>query len=700
MIDNDAPAEGSLFTPLDPAKKEIRLLQVAPYDSDVLSICSCTLTKASLSQDAPPKFNAFSYEWNYNIQIPEYDIKATVLVDGYPVQVTKNLAALLTRFRNIRQTIPDFEAFQLPLWIDALCIDQENPEERNNQVALMGAIFRGAEATLMYLGEGDDDSDYAMEMIGSVGSKIIGSMREGDLMAWVKPEEQPELWRRDGEEDSGSLNRFWHNIGGLMNRSYWKRAWIVQEILLQPNVIIFCGKMITHYHQLNAVFHWLRNIQGKPCPPGIDVNLWLLLSSRVGWYSMGLNNFIMRRSFKDPGGVGGTELSELDRHLRWKTWALNTINQQATDPRDNLYSVLGLVGDDVLKPDYSRSVETVFYDFATTNICLEGSIGILTYAGHWELPSSRVAGVDSPPANLFVPSWVPNWDQISKMYSFTWLFSQDHRADKGWESVLVVNQDVPWSIRGNTLVAPGIFVDAVSWSTVCDINDGTWLSFCAGRLDAHASQPYPSGIPIMQALARLVLRDQAFPDRKPLEPTLDVATLVSKVYPGLAATLRSPSASEGKDSVKDALQMLGISSYEDMLAKLAGRPFKSMVPELAPLLPLINQMAAGAKAPDTPDGPWPSMWADAANFGRSVSAGMPQYAAFVTKRGYVGWARKGLREGDEVCVLPACPAPVLLRDVGGRSIHLGSCYVEGLMHGEAMSCVREGSAQLRTFHIV
>lgn len=151
---SDAPAEGSLFTPLDPAKKEIRLLQVAPYDDDALSTCSCTLIKVSLSQDPLPKFNAFSYEWNYDIQTPQFDIPSTVLVNGHTIQVTKNLAALLARFRNIRQSIPDYGPFQPPIWIDALCIDQDNPEERNNQVALMGAIFGGAAATLIYLGEG------------------------------------------------------------------------------------------------------------------------------------------------------------------------------------------------------------------------------------------------------------------------------------------------------------------------------------------------------------------------------------------------------------------------------------------------------------------------------------------------------------------------------------------------------------------
>lgn len=697
MTDNDVPPEGPLFTPLDPTEKEIRLLQIAPYDTDVLSICSCTLTKTSLSRDPPPRYNAFSYEWNYDISIPE--IGTAILVNGHRLQVTKNLAALLTRYRSIRQCVPDGDPFQIPVWIDALCIDQANPDERNNQVALMGAIFGCAEATLTWLGESENDSDYAMEMVASIGSKIIRSMRS-DIMAWVDPPRQPELWQLDGDGSDGRMNRFWDSISSLMNRSYWKRAWIVQEILLQPNVIIFCGRNILSYYQLNAVYHWLRSIQGKPCPPGVDAKLWASLSTRLGWYSMGFNNFLQRRSFKDPEGKGADELDERERHLRWKAWILNTKFQQATDPRDHLYSVLGLVGVYVLQPDYSLSAETVFCNFATTSIRIENSLGIVTHAGHWEVSRSE-ADSGEPAARLFVPSWVPNWDQISKMYYFTWLFPATYDADKCWQSILVLAQQVPWSIEDNrTLVTPGVFVDVVTRSMVCGLSDGSWMSFCADRINAHAEKPYPSGIPVVQALARLLLRGQAFSGREPLERFPDIATLVKELYPAFLASVTPQDNTEPRNNTIESLKKLGITSYEAFLEKILGKPLKALVPEAGTLLPVLRQMASETRWPSTADDPWPSLWPKVIDFEETISAAMPQYAAFVTSRGYIGWARKGLQTGDRVCVLPTCSMPVLLREVGSHSINLGPCYVEGLMHGEAVSCVREGTAEVRIFRIV
>ena len=692
------PNESPLFTPLDPSKKEIRLLQIAPYDDNVFSICECTMTKASLLGDPPPKFNAFSYEWNYKIDVPE--IGTTVMVNGHRVEVTKNLAALLTRYRDIRRCIPDSEWFQVPLWIDALCIDSANNEERSSQVALMGAIYSSAEATLTWLGESENDSDYAMETIGSVAGGILQSLG-GDIMSWVDPEKQSELWQREpGREEFGGLNRFWTAVGGLVKRSYWKRAWIVQEILLQLNVIIFCGKTITHYHALNGLYYWLRSIRGKPCPPGVDVELWIYLSTTLGWTSMGWNNF-HSRGFKSAVGRATTALDDKERHLRWKTWAVKTISQQATDPRDHLYSVLGLVGDDVLRPDYSLSAEVVFQNFAATNIRVEGNLAILTHAGHWETPPSEDLENKGPPTMLFVPSWAPNWDQTSKMFNFTWTVSDSYEADKGWQSVFGdMDQGVPWSIEGAALVTPGVLFDVITQSKNCEVMDGSWLSFCVDLLKSQSEQLYPPGIPVMQALARLALRGRSFPAREPLDPSADLATIVEKIYPGFLATLGPTKSTGSHPSFKAALENLGVPTQQALIEKLVGKPWGDLLPDLVGLRSRMRQFAGELQFPTTADDPWPSLHPSAADFSKDLVAGMQQHTAFVTAKGYVGWGRKGFRIGDCVCVLPGCLMPVLLRKVDSQSIHLGTCYVEGLMHGEAISCVKKGTAHAEIFHIV
>ena len=112
------------------------------------------------------------------------------------------------------------------------------------------------------------------------------------------------------------------------------------------------------------------------------------------------------------------------------------------------------------------------------------------------------------------------------------------------------------------------------------------------------------------------------------------------------------------------------------------------------LLDVIKELSFLAVA----DGPRQSTAASASGFCKDLQ-GMRQQAAFVTSKGYIGWARRGLQKGDRVCVLPTCLMPVLLRKVDSHFIHLGVCYVEGLMNGEAISCWRDGTAPMETFDI-
>lgn len=71
---------------------------------------------------------------------------------------------------------------------------------------------------------------------------------------------------------------------------------------------------------------------------------------------------------------------------------------------------------------------------------------------------------------------------------------------------------------------------------------------------------------------------------------------------------------------------------------------------------------------------------------------MLYYAALVTsKAGYLGWGPPGMQKEDLVCVLYGCAMPVILRKVDDHHyIHIGSCWVLGLMNGEAIKRVEEG----------
>jgi len=108
------------------------------------------------------------------------------------------------------------------LWIDAICINQGDTEERNQQVPRMDRIYGGAQNVCIWLGEEGEDSKLAMKFI-----------RDRVL----------ELWKFDELIKNRTLAKHWAALIRLMKRPWFSRRWVVQEIALSPRGgTIYCGK--------------------------------------------------------------------------------------------------------------------------------------------------------------------------------------------------------------------------------------------------------------------------------------------------------------------------------------------------------------------------------------------------------------------------------------------------------------------------
>ncbi|KAJ9647155.1 hypothetical protein H2199_002141 [Coniosporium tulheliwenetii] len=137
-----------LYNKLDHDKAEIRILTIHP-SWRLAAPRECTLSKASLSDK--PVYGALSYVWG------DPSVTTPIIVNGVEVQVTTNLDSAL---RHICQ-----ERFPLILWVDAICINQEDLAERSQQVQLMGKIYSQAEGVMVWLGEAAEKSDLALAKI-------------------------------------------------------------------------------------------------------------------------------------------------------------------------------------------------------------------------------------------------------------------------------------------------------------------------------------------------------------------------------------------------------------------------------------------------------------------------------------------------------------------------------------------------------
>ena len=206
-----------LYQHLDSQRQEIRLLQIDP-SLDFLASIKCRLFTASLAEVPPPSYKALSYVWG------DPKVTAEIFINGVGRQVTINLVSALHRIRSKTDTII--------LWADAICINQDDLQERSKQVGMMALIYRTAELVLVWLGEESDNSQLAFDTLECwarwAENKTVG-MEEKDLLIL--------------ESDIAFVfepNRILA-LQELSERSYWTRVWVVQELVLAKTAHVFCG---------------------------------------------------------------------------------------------------------------------------------------------------------------------------------------------------------------------------------------------------------------------------------------------------------------------------------------------------------------------------------------------------------------------------------------------------------------------------
>lgn len=336
------------------SRDEIRLLVL--NDS---STGDYTLIHVSLDQ--PPKFYALSYAWTDESLYPKSkDISPQYIrLHKHDTPVGPNLAAALKAWRSNGYS-------KIPLWVDFLCIDQNNISERNHQVLRMYTIYQRAALVAVWLGPDRHDSHLAFEFMGTF-------VKQAHDLEWI---------RRSIREHT--FSRAWHAVDHLLRRNWWKRVWIIQEMVAAIDIIFVCGQQTIQRDIILQFFEFL-------------------ISTDATYRSL-----LAREESIELSGDSITLANTYLRPHAWKTRnLLQTIyatgKASATDDRDKIYGVLGLAQDAVAligTPNYHQSLEQVYKGFCASFLKEYKSLEFLSLAGQPVFP--RTSG-------LALPTWAPDW---------------------------------------------------------------------------------------------------------------------------------------------------------------------------------------------------------------------------------------------------------------------------------------------------
>ena len=354
----------------------IRVLDLYPASYSV-DLVSCSLRAVRLSDE--PKYEAISYCWGD----PTFNKK--IICNGRELSITTSLNEALLRFRT-RSTIRT-------LWADAICINQQDIDERNQQVRMMRQIYEKARQVVIWLGDQADHSDLGMALI----PKLVEADKKRDAAADQRT--IAEL-QRSGDLQSYNLpGRFddaWRGFFAILRRPWFRRGWIIQEAILASSVVVHCGRAVVTFDNLIAA--WLS-------AGNIGLAEEYDTESNLACFSIALTRQALSK---------GNRLGLLSLLLRHRL-------AQTTDPRDKIFALCGIAAD--AGPD----VLDVQIDYHLPNLDVHRNVAVAMMTKERNLD---VLSTPKDVESLEFPSWIPDFS-LSIMtsslirYVPTWVITSD-----------------------------------------------------------------------------------------------------------------------------------------------------------------------------------------------------------------------------------------------------------------------------------
>lgn len=204
------------------------------------------LSSEDLNQ--PTWYTALSYTWGE----PDPTTDAVIECGGNKIKITHSLETALRHFRQKDHSIN--------MWVDQICINQSNNKEKEQQIPLMSKIYGQAASTVIWLGEATEGSVEAFELLKRLGIFFDGCDSS------IPPEDFERVFFCSAKDHR------WKHLWDLVNRRWFTRLWIIQEVILSGNAWIVCGETELHWEYFvrclsglfySDLFDWLQHTHGE-----------------------------------------------------------------------------------------------------------------------------------------------------------------------------------------------------------------------------------------------------------------------------------------------------------------------------------------------------------------------------------------------------------------------------------------------------
>jgi hypothetical protein len=655
-----------------PTQSSFRLLKLEATNPESVTALTSFIRVYDF-KDAPT-FKALSYTWGApyrEVHGEDTDTPALftnhITCNGKQLAITRNLFDALHNLREGKVSAW--------LWVDALCINQMDLDERASQLLLMGHIYSSAMEVIIWLGPpriGFDDMVWgAMEFLPA----LEASNRPREELYAPGNIADPAFFNSIGIDDPRPrLIR----IAQFYAACRWfTRAWVIQEALLAPHSRLLCGQTeisVPRAVRLASVLresqwsaHLSRSTEMRQSPGDI---VWL--EEIFQWRVAG--HFV--KSWIEAYNASRTISQGVEGPFTW-LWKMLSLSRSAAcqDKRDKIYSIFGISGcrftnppiSHYIKPDYNISPKELFTRVTMRIMESSTALGmeVLSCVGE------RSTATDL----LGLLSWVPDYTSPLMVHPLSTLNVKYDAA------LCSLSGRSKLSLSMTTLTCIGARFDTIEdvYDLVLTGSRNRHLSL----LQLCLSMPQQeNGQRRIEALWRTLIANNSLESGRPAHSTIEASFLAfvkllsaqciweaTKVGmdPDKEFQLLSPVLSQ-LDFSDDPDQQLTVEDVKNcynllvMCHTLQGEKLKAVEKDMG--------KARGTASP----------------YISFMSLVIPYRQLFQTKQGFLGLGSSTVRKGDGIWLLCSGDAPLMLRPRAETPDFtlVGECYVHGFMHGEML----------------
>lgn len=249
------PATGSLIYRNLPGPNAIRLLRLQPELDHGHIACSLVVRE---HYAFAPRYECLSYCWGSATDI------ANISCNGQTLAITQNLHAFLLQLWRNRQSGTSPSIY---IWADAICINQADIPERNQQVSIMHKIFQHCSRVHVWLGPRTADTHLVITMIRTIAQRYYefseSTLSIRDWLLHMRRQMQIPY----ADQDTGLIGlelvgiddfepAAWKLFHSFYDAEWFKRVWVIQEVRQQEDIYVLQGDVFVEWHHIGFAATW------------------------------------------------------------------------------------------------------------------------------------------------------------------------------------------------------------------------------------------------------------------------------------------------------------------------------------------------------------------------------------------------------------------------------------------------------------